>query len=61
MTFPLLGTIKGFQIGISKIKEGGKILLIVPPKLGFGTNGIKNKIPPNSILVYEIELIEVSN
>jgi FKBP-type peptidyl-prolyl cis-trans isomerase len=54
---PLKDHIAGWQIGLQKIAKGGKILLIIPPSLGFGNVAI-DKIPANSILVCEITLVD---
>lgn len=52
------GLIQGWQIGIPLIQEGGKIELIVPSSLGYGCNGY-GSIPGNSVLYFEIELVDV--
>lgn len=49
--------IAGWQIGLRKVPKGGKILLIIPPSLGFGNIAV-DKIPPNSILVCELTLVD---
>ena len=56
--FSLAGLIKGWQLGIPLIKPGGKIFLYVPPALAYDCSGA-GTIPPNSILVFEIDLIAV--
>ncbi len=48
----------GLIEGISKMKEGGKATLIIPSHLGYGPSGSQD-VPPNTSLVYEIELVEV--
>ncbi len=48
----------GLIEGISMMKEGGKALLIIPSHLAYGASGSEN-VPPNSSLIYEIELLEV--
>lgn len=54
---PLKDHIAGWQIGLQKIAKGGKILLIIPPYLGFGNVAV-DKIPANSILVCELTLVD---
>lgn len=56
--FPLARLIPGWQIGVPLIKEGGKILLVIPSHLGYSIRTRSPKIPPNSILVFEIEVLE---
>lgn len=51
--------IKGWDEGIPHFKEGGKGKLIVPSNLGYGEQGAGDKIPPNSPLVFDIQLLEV--
>ena len=50
--------IKGWDLGIKGMKVGGKRKLIVPPELGYGNQDI-GVIPPNSKLIFIIELKEV--
>jgi FKBP-type peptidyl-prolyl cis-trans isomerase FkpA len=57
-SFPLGDVIVGWQIGIPLIKQGGKIKLIIPPYLAYGCNDFRG-IPGNSVLVFDVELLEV--
>lgn len=58
VSFYLGQVIPGWQIGLPHIKAGGKILLLIPSALGYG-NQSAGSIPPNSVLVFEIELLDV--
>ena len=40
------------------MKVGGRRRLVVPPAMAYGEKGFKEVVPPNSTLVYEIELLE---
>ncbi|MBL4653865.1 MAG: FKBP-type peptidyl-prolyl cis-trans isomerase [Flavobacteriales bacterium] len=54
--------IKGLNIGLRLMREGGKAKLILPSQLGFGDKGSSTGIvPPFTSLIYEVELIEIYN
>ncbi|MFO7998625.1 MAG: FKBP-type peptidyl-prolyl cis-trans isomerase [Bacteroidales bacterium] len=53
----LYSTIQGWQIGIPLFKKGGKGILIIPSGLGYGQYP-QMGIPANSILVFDIELVD---
>lgn len=50
--------IPGFTEGLNYIKQGGKILLFIPSKLAWGEKGGGNIIPPNTDVIFEIEIME---
>jgi len=57
-TFPLRRLILGWQIGVPLTKVGGKIRVVIPSALAYSIRTRAAKIPPNSILVFEIEVVE---
>jgi len=63
--FSMDNVIDGWKEGLPLIKEGGKITLYVPPNLAYGKEGIKHRnlyiIEPNDALIFDIELVKVSN
>jgi hypothetical protein len=52
-------SIAGLRHGIIGMQEGGCRQLIVGPNLGYGDEGIPGRIPPNAVLKFEVELLEV--
>lgn len=50
--------IPGWKIGLPLIQKGGSIKLIVPSAMGYGCSSV-GPIPPNSVLYFEIELVDV--
>ena len=57
-TFPLKRLIVGWQIGVPLTKVGGKIRIVIPSALAYSIRTRAAKIPPNSILVFEIEVVD---
>jgi FKBP-type peptidyl-prolyl cis-trans isomerase FkpA len=58
-TFPLNRVIRCWTEGVAKMKVGGKAQLVCPPSIAYGAAGAPGAIPPNSTLVFEVELLEV--
>jgi FKBP-type peptidyl-prolyl cis-trans isomerase len=60
LSIVLSSTIEGWKIGVPLIKAGGKIRLFIPSSYGYGTSAA-GSIPANSVLDFDIELVEVTN
>jgi FKBP-type peptidyl-prolyl cis-trans isomerase FkpA len=58
ITFNLQQVIKGWTEGIPYFKEGGKGVLLIPSKLGYGESG-SGSIKPNTVLVFDVDLLEI--
>ena len=59
VTFPLRNVISGWTEGLQLMTVGSKFILWVPAELGYGLNPPSQTIPPNSMLEFEIELLEI--
>ncbi|MGB1218088.1 MAG: FKBP-type peptidyl-prolyl cis-trans isomerase, partial [Saprospiraceae bacterium] len=59
--FPLNRVIPGWTEGVQLLKPGGKARLYIPSSLGYGERGAGGMIPPNAVLMFDVELLRVLN
>jgi len=58
--FPLNRVIPGWTEGLQLMHEGAKYQFVIPPELGYGSRGAGDVIPPNAVLVFDVELFKVT-
>ncbi|RVE68728.1 hypothetical protein OJAV_G00094320 [Oryzias javanicus] len=51
--------IKGWEEGMLGLKKAGRRLIVIPPSFAYGSKGVPNRVPPNSTLIFEVELRRV--
>src|SRR5687767_7442124 len=51
--------IKGWDEGIAMLRIGDKATLVIPPQMGYGAKGAGDRIPPNSQLIFDVELLDL--
>lgn len=62
--FSLNRVVQGWTNGVPLVKEGGRIVLYIPPSLGYGSQDVRDqqgivRIPGNSTLIFEVDLVAV--
>lgn len=60
-TFPVGGVIKGWTEALQLMKIGSKYQLFIPPNLAYADHSPGPQIPPNSLLIFEVELMNVQS
>lgn len=58
-SFPLGRVIPCWTQGMQRIKVGGKARLICPANLAYGSRGVPGRIPPDTPLMFEVELLDI--
>ena len=57
LAFPLTNVIPGWQLGIPLLGVGDSATLYVPSSLGYGPQGYPGAIPPNAVLIFDVQLL----
>jgi FKBP-type peptidyl-prolyl cis-trans isomerase len=60
IAFPLTNVIAGWRLGIPLLGIGDSATLFIPSTLGYGAQGYPGAIPPNAILIFDVELLSVA-
>jgi FKBP-type peptidyl-prolyl cis-trans isomerase FklB len=60
-TFQLTAVVDGFEEALLRMPQGARWKLWVPPDLAYGERGAGSKVPPNAVLVFDVELLAVGD
>lgn len=52
--------IQGWDLGLETMRAGGKRRLLIPAEIAYGADGAGDAIPPDAVLVYDVELVDVA-
>ncbi len=58
ITFPLSDVIAGWTEGLQLMNKGAKYTFFIPSQLAYGEEGMEEDIPPHSVLIFDVELID---
>jgi FKBP-type peptidyl-prolyl cis-trans isomerase FkpA len=59
INFPLRGVIPCWTQGVQKMRVGGKATLTCPAATAYGARGVPGVIPPNTVLTFAVELLDI--
>ncbi len=59
-TFPVKGVIRGWTEALQMMKTGSKWQLFIPAKLAYGEAGAGDHIPPNAMLIFDVDLLSIN-
>ena len=51
---------QGWDQGMLGMRKGSKRLLVIPPSLAYGSQGVADRVPANATLIFEVEVVRVS-
>lgn len=57
--FPLENMIEGWIEGLQLMNEGSEYILYIPSKLAYGENGASQIVKPNSVLIFDVQLLKI--
>lgn len=59
-SFPISGVVSGFGQALTGQTVGSQILTVIPPALGYGSTGAGSSVPPNSTLVFVVDILGIA-